>query len=125
MKTAMTRLWTEDCAAIIAAEMLLVMSILVIGLIVGLAAVRDSIVTELADVAQAIANVNQSFSFSGVAGHHTFSSGGAFHDNADFCDRPDNMGDSGNSKCVTICSNPATPECSGMGGGHGGYGGGW
>ena len=61
MKTTMMRLWTEDCAAIIAAEMLLIMSILVIGVIVGLAAVRDSIVTELADVAQAIVNVNQSF----------------------------------------------------------------
>lgn len=121
MKATLIRLWTEDCAAIIAAEMLLIMSILVIGVIVGLAAVRDSIVTELADVAQAIANVNQSFSFSGVAGHHTFSGGGAFHDNADFCDRADITGDWGNSKCVTICSNPATPECSGGGG----YGNSW
>lgn len=87
MKTVMIRLWTEECGALIAAEMLLIMSILVIGVIVGLAAVRDSIVTELADVAQAIANVNQSFSFSGVSGHHAYSGGGAFHDSADFCDR--------------------------------------
>jgi len=125
MKSVMIRLWTEECGAVIAAEMLLIMSILVIGVIVGLAAVRDSIVTELADVAQALANVNQSFSFSGVSGHHAFSGGGAFHDSADFCDRADMNGDWGNSKCVKICSNPAMPECADVGGGHGGGHGGY
>ena len=85
----------------------------------GLAAVRDSVVTELADVAQALANINQSFSFSGTSGHHAFSAGGgsSFHDNADFCDRRDMDSDHGNSKCVRICSNGATPECADMGGG--------
>jgi hypothetical protein len=79
----------------------------------------------LADVAQALANVNQSFSFSGTAGHHAFSAGGgaSFHDNADFCDRRDNDSDKGNSKCVRICSVGASPECDGRHhGGHGGHG---
>jgi hypothetical protein len=129
MKATMIRLWTEDAGVLIAAEIVLIASILVIGVIVGLAAVRDSIVTELADVAQAIANLNQSFSFSGTAGHHAFSAGGgsSFHDNADFCDRRDRDDDRGNSKCVTICTNGAMPECSGGNGhgGHGGYGGGY
>jgi hypothetical protein len=79
-------------------------SILVIGVIVGLAAVRDSVVTELADVAQALANLNQSYSYSGVTGHHAFSGGGAFNDAADFCDNQWSNGDWGNSKCVRICS---------------------
>src|SRR5688572_1638500 len=57
MKALMFRLWNEDCAAILAAEIMLVASILVIGVVVGLAAVRDSVVTELADVAQALANL--------------------------------------------------------------------
>lgn len=128
MKTALIRLWTEDQGALIAAEIVLVASILVIGVIVGLAAVRDSIVTELADVAQALANFNQSYSFSGTSGHHAFTAGAAFHDSADFCDRGDMSNDSGNSKCVRICSNPATPECgdfNGGGGGHGHGGKGW
>jgi len=82
----------------------LVAAELIIGVIVGLKSLRDSVVTELADVAQAIANVNQSFSFSGVSGHHAFSGGGAFTDLADFCDTKDSLGDWGNSKCVQICS---------------------
>jgi hypothetical protein len=113
------RLWSEEQGAIVAAEVMLIASVLVIGVIVGLAAVRDSVVTELADVAQALANVNQSFSFSGTSGHHAFTGGGAFHDAADFCDRRD-LSDAGNSKCVKICSSGATAECEGNGGhGHG------
>jgi len=110
MKTTMLRLWNEDSGAVVSAEILLVASILVIGVIVGLSSVRDSVVTELADVAQAIANVNQSYSFSGTCGHHAFTGGGSFYDQADFCDRWDSYTDAGNSKCVQICSSPGMPE---------------
>jgi hypothetical protein len=115
------RLWNEETGAILSAEVMLVASILVVGVIAGLASLRDSIVTELADVAQAVANVNQSFSFSGVSGHHTFSGGGCFEDNIDFCDRQWAMNDNGNSKCVRICSSGNAGE--GDNGGHGGHGG--
>jgi Flp pilus assembly pilin Flp len=113
------RLWNEETGAILSAEVMLVASILVVGVIAGLASLRDSIVTELADVAQAVANVNQSFSFSGVAGHHTFSGGGSFEDNVDFCDRQWAMNDHGNSKCVRICSSGNAGEGD-NGGHHGG-----
>ena len=49
------RLWNEEVGAIVSAEIMLVATILVIGMIVGLKSVRDSVVTELADVAQAFA----------------------------------------------------------------------
>jgi Flp pilus assembly pilin Flp len=117
------RLWKEETGAILSAEVMLVASILVVGVIAGLASLRDSIVTELADVAQAVANVNQSFSFSGVAGHHTFAGGGSFEDNIDFCDRQWAYSDKGNSKCVRICSSGDSGETDGHGGhGHGGKG---
>lgn len=106
MKVGFHRLWREEHGAIVSAEIMLVASILVIGVIVGLKSVRDSVITELADVAQALANVNQSYSFSGASGHHAFSGGGQFSDNADFCDRWD-ANDQGNSKCVLICQNTA------------------
>lgn len=124
MKVTLLRLWNDQTGAIISAEIILIATILVLGVIVGLKSLRDSIVTELADVAQAFANLNQSYSFSGVSGHHAFSSGGAFNDQADFCDTADNLSDKGNSKCVLICSGTqATGESSG---GHGGgHGGGW
>ena len=69
MKT-MLRLWNEETGAILSAEVMLVASVLVIGVIAGLASVRDSVTTELADLAQALGNINQSFSFSGTQGHH-------------------------------------------------------
>ena len=114
MKMLFGRFWREEHGAIVSAEIMLVATILVIGVIVGLSALRDSVVTELADVAQALANVSQSYSYSGVAGHHAFSGGGAFNDKADFCDTPDSLGDWGNSKCVQICSSGIAPgESSG------------
>ncbi|MCE9605094.1 MAG: hypothetical protein K8U03_09370 [Planctomycetia bacterium] len=102
------RLWSEEVGAIVSAEIMLVATILVIGVIVGLKSVRDSVVTELADVAQAIGNVNQTYSYSGVSGHHTFTAGAQFTDNADFCD-VSSLSDAGNSKCVVICTSIQTP----------------
>ena len=98
------RLWNEEAGAIVSAEIMLVMTILVIGVIVGLAAVRDSVLTELADVAQALANVNQSYSFGTATGHHAVSGGGSFIDLVDFCDTAAATTSSGNSKCVTLCN---------------------
>ena len=98
------RFWSEEVGAIVSAEIMLVATILVIGVIVGLKSVRDSVVTELADVAQALANVSQSYSYSGVAGHHAFSGAGAFVDASDFCDTAANDDSGQKSKCVSICS---------------------
>ena len=98
------RLWNEEVGAIVSAEIMLVATILVIGMIVGLKSVRDSVVTELADVAQALANVSQSYSYSGVAGHHAFSGAGSFTDASDFCDTTDAVVAGQSSKCVVICT---------------------
>jgi Flp pilus assembly pilin Flp len=104
MKTLLTRFWSDDCGAIISAEIMLVATILVLGVIVGLKSVRDSVVTELADVAQAVANVNQSYCFSGVSGHAANSSGGDFNDRTDFCDTNNSWGGGQNSKCVNVAA---------------------
>ena len=105
----MQRLWREEAGAIITAEIMLIASILVLGCIVGLKSVRDAVVTELADVAQALSNVDQSFWFSGTAGHHAYTAGGIFFDFADFCDNffcsPIQE-----SKCVTICNSFTHPN---------------
>jgi len=102
----MFRLWNEENGAIISAEIVLVATILVIGVIVGLKSLRDAVVTELADVGQAIANLSQSYSVSGVAGHHAFTVGSAFFDVADFCDTNATPTDVGNSRCILICGSP-------------------
>ena len=110
------RLWKDETGAVVSAEIMLVATILVIGVIVGLKSVRDSVVTELADVAQAISNVNQSYSYSATSGHHTFTAGAAFTDHADFCDQPGlHLNCDQESKCVVICTsvqNPVGSEAS-------------
>lgn len=96
--------WNDEAGFVISAELVLVATILVIGMVVGLSAVRDSVVSELADVAQAIANIDQSYSYHGIKGHRAYTSGAAFADAPDFCDGTDN--DSGQaSKCVTMLYN--------------------
>jgi hypothetical protein len=109
MTFVLRRLWNEQDGAILSAEIVLVASILVLGTIVGLASLRDAIVTELADVAQAIANIDQSFSFSSVTGHHTFTAGSVFNDTLDFCDGIHQNDHVRNSKCVVICTNAVHP----------------
>ena len=101
MTNSLNRLWNEQEGAIVSAELMLIATILVIGVIVGLKSVRDSVVTELADVAQAFANINQSFSFSGACGHAAFSAGSSFSDQTDFCDTFASWG-AQNSKCVNV-----------------------
>lgn len=110
MKTTITRLWTEDVGAVISAEIMLVATILVLGVIVGLKSVRDSVVTELADVAQAIANVNQSYCYSGVTGHAAHSGGGHFQDQTDNCDTNAYPYGGQESKCVSVAAWPGNEK---------------
>jgi Flp pilus assembly pilin Flp len=65
----MKRFWEDQCGAILSAELVLLMTILVIGMIVGLKALQDAVVNELGDVAAAIGALNQSYSFSGIQGN--------------------------------------------------------
>lgn len=114
MKNTFARFWNEQDGAIVSAELMLIATILVIGMIVGLKSVRDAVVTELADVAQAFANMNQSFSFTGTCGHGAFTAGSQFTDNLDFCDSV--FGSDQNaqsSKCVQVAINA---QGEGMGG---------
>lgn len=62
------KLWNDDAGAIIAAEYLFVATILVIGIIVGLASVRDAVNTELAELANAYLALSQGYTLSGQSG---------------------------------------------------------
>ena len=97
MKT-LQALWNDESGAIVSTEIVLVITILGIGMVVGLAAVRNSVTTELADVAQAVANVNQSYSYSGQTGHSATTAGSQFNDTADWCD----PGPDSTAKCVSV-----------------------
>src|SRR5579871_1092469 len=65
MKTMLKKLWVDDGGALIAVEWLFVATILVIGAIVGIVAVRNAVNAELTGMANAIGGLNQCYSFSG------------------------------------------------------------
>jgi Flp pilus assembly pilin Flp len=98
--------WNDDCGAIVTVEIILIITILGIGLIVGLTTVRDAVNSELADVAAAVNNIDQSYSYSGVIGHSSTTSGGLNIDQPDFCDTGNSTSQSGNSSCVEVPGGP-------------------
>ena len=81
------RLWRDEAGFVVSAELVLIASILVIGLIVGLASLRDAVVGELADVAQAIGRTDQSYGYLGLTNLHATIAGASFNDALDFCDQ--------------------------------------
>lgn len=68
MSKLLQKLWKDDAGAIIAAEYLFVATILVIGIIVGLASVRDAVNSELAELANAYLALSQGYIISGQSG---------------------------------------------------------
>ncbi len=95
------KLWNGGAGFIVSAELILIATIAVIGLIVGLAAVRDGIVSELSDVAGAIQDVNQSYSIDGVVGHNANTAGFDFLDQTDECDTVDDPAGAADN-CITF-----------------------
>jgi hypothetical protein len=82
----LTNFWNDEAGFVVSSELVLIGTILVLGVVVGLATVRDQVVQELGDLALAISNINQSYSFSGVTGHTSSTAGSIFIDLLDFCD---------------------------------------
>ena len=79
-------LWNDDAGFIISAELVLVATIVVIGMIVGLTSVRNQVVQELVDVGQAVGNMSQSYAYAGVAKKDmAYTDGAGYIDKADFC----------------------------------------
>jgi Flp pilus assembly pilin Flp len=66
MRQLFSRLWKDE-DGIVALEYLLVATIIGLGLISGITAVRQAIVTELVELAAAITNINQAYSYVGFS----------------------------------------------------------
>jgi Flp pilus assembly pilin Flp len=87
------KLLQDEAGFIVSAELVLVATILVIGMIVGLSEVQHAVVQELNDVGDAISKLNQSYSYNGFASNNTqkggvkaFTRGSEFVDLIDECD---------------------------------------
>lgn len=98
----MFQLLQDENGFVISAELVLVATLVVIGLIVGLSSIQHAVNAELNDVADAIGSLNQSYSFSGFSkskngGNSIYTRGSAFRDTADECD---------NDQCMIDCDAP-------------------
>ena len=76
----MLKLWNDDCGALIATEWVFVVTILILGIITGLVAVRQSLISELHEASQAINSLDQSFSFSGQSNCESSTAGSSGSD---------------------------------------------
>ena len=89
----MRNFWKDECGFLITAELVLLLTIAVLGTVVGLTAFRDSISAEMVDLSNAFGAVDQSFHTAGVAKPRPFPgfihagiAGFGFNDRADDCD---------------------------------------
>jgi Flp pilus assembly pilin Flp len=87
MTNLFTQLLNDENGFLMSAELILLASILVLGLVVGISEVSFAINNELEDVASAFSSMNQSYSANGSnsrgKGHR---SGSRFNDERDNCD---------------------------------------
>ncbi len=96
-------LWNDEAGVILSAEIVLVGTILVVGMIVGLVELQCSVVDELNDLGEAIGSMNQSFYISSVASFKVngqvkgATSGSFFYDRLDSCDA---------NECAIVCIAP-------------------
>ena len=97
-------LLNDENGFIVSAELVLVSTLLVMGLIVGLSSIQHAVVAELNDVGDAIGKLNQSYWFTGFSkektngyGFAAYTRGSAFNDEVDDCD---------NDQCDISCDAP-------------------
>ena len=86
--------WKDEEGVILSAEIVLVGTILVLGMIVGLVEVQSAVVAELSDLGDAIGNMDQSYQTpgimslkrSGFCGIKAATYGASYNDLPDVCD---------------------------------------
>jgi hypothetical protein len=61
-------LWRDESGVVVSAELVIILTVMVLGLIVGLVQVQSAVVTELQGTAAGLSSLNQSFAFTGFHG---------------------------------------------------------
>ena len=88
------KLMNDEAGFIVSAELVLIFTLVFCGVAVGMSVVRDALVQELGDVAEAIGALDQSYNFRGLdaeleaggGASHASCSGSGFNDEEDDCD---------------------------------------
>lgn len=86
MLNNLKNLMNDENGFVVSAELILISTIAVLGLLVGMAEVRQAVVEELEDVASAIGSLNQGYCMTGLRTSKAYSHGSHFADDGDLCD---------------------------------------
>ncbi|MBL4883470.1 MAG: branched-chain amino acid aminotransferase [Planctomycetaceae bacterium] len=100
MKNLINNLYNDEAGFIVSAELVLISTIAVLGLVVGLSEVAFNINQELEDVGSAFGSVNQNFHYNGSRGHKGSIAGSKYNDEWD----------SGDDSCDISCDVAPSPE---------------
>lgn len=100
LKIRSASLLRDQAGSIISIELLLVATVLLLGVATGLASTRDSIVSEVSDLADSVQDFNQSFTVNGVTGPAAVTAG--FGYSLDNVDDPAGLGNS----CISFDVDP-------------------
>ncbi len=85
MKNIITQLINDEAGFIVSAELVLISTIAVLGMIVGLSEVAHNVNNELEDVGSAFSSIDQSFYVYKAHGHRGCTHASEFYDSSDFC----------------------------------------
>lgn len=81
----------DDAGFVVSAELVLIATISVLGLVVGLTEVSNGVNQELEDVGAAFGSINQSFRMQGLTSCKARMVGSSFKDHADECDNENDI----------------------------------
>ena len=95
------RLLDDQSGAIVSIESMLVGTVVLIGGLVMLASLRDSVTSELSDVAGSVQDVNLSFTLNGTTSASSSVAGSSYSDNLDVRDSVEDVADAADN-CVTF-----------------------
>ena len=93
-------LWCDETGFVASADLILVTTVLILGVLVGLVTLRDQIVQELGDLAGAIGHLNQSYSYTGDTGDGGEVAGSSYEDLPDLCEQDDTP--NAEPSCISI-----------------------
>lgn len=75
------KLWDDDCGSgVLTGEWLFLFSILLLGTVSGLVAMRQALVGELAETARSVMSLDQTYSFSGQSNAESVTGGSSASD---------------------------------------------
>ncbi len=108
MNTLFNAFWQDEIGFVVSAELVLVSTVGVLGVIAGLSHVRGAVVEEYKDLGDSFRSIDQSFSYSGFRGCKAFTAGSAFLED---CEEPEIHFTEIYDSCPTPCATPCETPC--------------